>query len=206
MRGYVRSTGAYGRYGRGGELKFFDTAISDNIDLTGHVPATGGQLNLVPQGTQESQRIGRKIIIRSLRLRFVSRITSAALVGGAGTVTIFVVQDKQTNGAAASVTSVLTGTNTTTDMPNLNEVNRFNILKKFTFTLNSTAGIAGAYQLGQKSFDFYKKCNIPIEFDSTTGAITEIRSNNLFLLVGVQEAAADDLINIVGTARIRYTD
>jgi len=57
----------------------------------------------------------------------------------------------------------------------------------------------------QEYIEWYSKCQIPLEFSSTTGAITEIRSNNLFLLAGCS-TGGDDLVNFLGTCRLRYSD
>jgi len=54
-------------------------------------------------------------------------------------------------------------------------------------------------------FEMYKKCNIPIEYSGTTGAITEIRSNNIFLLAS-SDGQADDLVTMVGNCRVRFSD
>ena len=72
MRGFYRKGGYYGKYNRKSrmlkELKFLDDkpAISSLV-----VPYTGVSANicLVKQGTGESQRIGRKIVARSIFFR-----------------------------------------------------------------------------------------------------------------------------------------
>ena len=54
-----------------------------------------------------------------------------------------------------------------------------------------------------KQFSFHKECNIPLEFDSTTGAITEIRSNNFGIMVLSQ---GGDRINMFSKVRVRFSD
>jgi len=55
------------------------------------------------------------------------------------------------------------------------------------------------------NIEFYKKINIDMDWDSTTGAITEIKSNNIFIIAGLDgPAEADDQWQIVGTARLRF--
>jgi len=80
---------------------------------------------------------------------------------------------------------------------------RFTILKKWQVPFSVQAGVSTAFGRVIKSINLYKKLNLPVEYSSTTGAITEIRSNNLFLLAG---AADDDLISCQGFTRIRYSD
>jgi len=203
--GYVRTGGYYGRFsGTGAELKFFDTTNAFAFDATGEVPATG-QLNLIPQGVTESTRVGRKCVIKSIQMRGIVLLQPAAAAVSASTAYLYVVLDKQCNGAAAAATDVLTGTNFSQAFHNLSNSQRFVVLKKMKWTLQPSAGVTTAYNNVARSYDWYKKCNIPLEFSSTTGAITEIRSNNIFLLAG-SDGQTDDLINLAGTCRVRFSD
>lgn len=206
QRGYDRSGGFYGRFsGPGAEYKFFDTSISAPMDATGEVPATGGQLVLIPQGVTESTRVGRKACIKSIQLKGNVVFAPAASANAASTAFLYLIQDTQCNGAAAAVTDVLTNANISVGLINLANSQRFRILKKWKWSMNSTAGATTAYNNVVKTMEWYKKVNIPIEYSSTTGAITEIRSNNLFLLAG-SDQASDDLITYAGTCRVRFSD
>lgn len=204
--GYTRTSGYYGRFaGRNAELKFFDTTLSFNIDQTGEVPATG-QLVLIPQGVTESTRVGRKCVIKSIYIKATMSFAPGAGTTTAGTGCMVLVQDTQCNGAAAAVTDVYTGTNIPVAMHNLSNSQRFKVLKVFKYSFNPQAGVSTAWANITRNFSYYKKCNIPLEFSSTTGAITEIRSNNLFLIAGTEFAAMDDLIGVSGTCRVRFSD
>jgi len=206
--GLVRLGGNYGRYGVSArqqglkpELKFFDTALSFNFDTTGEVPATG-QIALIPQGDTESTRDGRLAVIKSIQIRGNAYFAAGASANGANLAFLYVVLDTQTNGAAAAITDVFTGTNLSTAMLNLNNSGRFRILKKIAMKFVSQAGVTTAYNDNVQQVEFYKRCNIPMDWSSTTGAITEIRSNNVFLCAGA--AQADDLVAFAGTARVRF--
>ena len=113
--------------------------------------------------------------------------------------------DKQANGAAAAVTDVFTSANLASAMHNLSNSQRFVVLKKMKFTMGPMAGATTAYNNSTRTFEMFKKCNIPLEFSSTTGAITELRSNNVFLLAGTDQLS-DDLISVAGTCRVRFSD
>lgn len=201
--GFTRTGGFYGRFGRGGELKFFDTALSFNIDATGEVPATG-QLCLIPQGVTESTRVGRKCVLKSIEMKLDALHVPAAAANSATVSAIYLVLDKQCNGAAATAADVFTGTNFPIALRNLSNSERFVILRKFVWAQNSAAGVTTAYNNVVRHFELYKKLNIPLEFSSTTGALTEIRSNNLFLLAGSDPL--DDLVQVVGNCRVRFSD
>ncbi len=208
--GRDRVGGFYGRYsGRSGGQKFLDPALTFDFDQTLEVPATG-QLVLIPQGVTESERVGRKCTIRSVQIRGVINHTPGASALSSGTAYLWLVQDLQANGAAAAASGnggVMTTTAAQTAHINLSESSRFRILKKWAIDMAPAAGATTAFNNTTKHIEFYKKCTVPLEFSSTTGAIGEIRSNNLFLLAGSSGAGViDDLIKFSGSARVRFSD
>lgn len=186
------------------EKKYFDTALSFNLDATGEVPASG-QLCLIPQGTGESQRVGRKVTVTSIYINGAIGFAPGAGAISSDIATIYVVLDTQCNGAAAAVTDVLTGTNVVTAMVNMDNSARFRILKKFVIPMQSTAGVTTAYGQQYLPINWYSRCNIPLDYSADTGAIGEIRSNNIFLVAG-SFGATDDLMTVAGTCRLRYID
>lgn len=201
----VAQRAAYRRVPRPGELKFFDTAIDFQFDNTGEVPASG-QLNLIPQGVTQSTRIGRACTIKSLQLKARVLYTPTTDTVGAQNAYLYLVLDTQANGAAAAATAVLTSADFTVALTNLENSDRFKILKKWTWSLNAQAGVSAAYARTIRHLDYYKKLNTQIIFDSTaaTGAIATIRSNNIFLLAG--SSIGDDDTQFIGTCRLRFAD
>lgn len=207
--GYTRRVGNYGRYGVSArqagllpEKKFFDTTLSFSFDATGEVPATG-QLALIPQGDTESTRDGRKAVIESIQIRASVVASPTTATTFASTAHLYLVQDTQCNGAAAAATDVFTSTNFGQAMLNLNNSGRFRILKHWQHTFVPGAGVAAAYNQTRKQIEIFQKCNIPVDWSSTTGAITEIRSNNIFLLAGTANDSDDD-IALSGQCRLRF--
>lgn len=194
VRGYTRRAGFYGRYNMGGdsegELKFFDAAIDDAVI------APGGTINntidLIPQEVTESQRIGRKCTLKSIEMRYrinLPEVDAAATPSEGDVGRLIVYQDKQTNGAGAAVADLMAQV-TVNGFFNLVNKGRFKILIDRTHKLNY-AGLAsdGAAVVSQANVEEFhkwtKRVNIPLEFDSTTGAITEMRSNHIgFLVIG----------------------
>lgn len=209
--GFTRTGGYYGRYAsaryrvaRSSELKFFDTTLGAAIDSTGEVLTTGGQLCLIPQGVTESTRIGRKCVIKNITIRGTFYINSLAAVSVGTALHMFVVLDKQCNGAAAAVTDVMTGTAFDVALRNLANSERFVVLKHFVLDVGAIAGVSTVWDQVCRSIMWNKKCNIPLEFSSTTGAITEIKSNNIFIMAGA--AFTDDVWAFQGKCRLRYSD
>lgn len=190
------------------EKKFWDTALSFAIDETGEVPATG-QLCLIPQGDTENTRDGRKCTVESVQIR-ARAIFAPGAASGATITHVYLIQDTQCNGAAAAAGDVfvnaanppVASTNFTSGMLNLTNSGRFRILKHWVHNWNSQAGVTTAYNNVEKQIEFFKKCKIPLQFSSTTGALTEIKSNNLFLMAG--NSGADDLVSWNGTCRLRF--
>lgn len=203
-RYYKRSTVARVRKALDIEKKFFDTNISFNIDATGEVPATG-QLCLIPQGVTEATRVGRKCTVKSIQARILMQYVPGADTVGCTTTYVYCVLDTQCNGAAAAITDVMTGNNLALALLNLDNSERFKILKKWIFKFQAAAGIQTAFGRDEQNIEWFKKCNIPLEFSSTTGAITELKSNNIFLIAG-SDTSTDDEVVCSGTVRLRFTD
>lgn len=204
--GVTRQSGYYGRYNnissRANEVKFFDTALNLAMPLTASI---GAQLNLIPQGTTQSTRIGRTAVIHSIQFRGVM-IHDPGAANTSNTAYMYIVQDTQCNGAAAGITDVLTSNAISTAMINLSNSKRFRILKRFVSPAHfgaADSGDANAIIPREYPIDYFKKCNIPIEFSSTTGAITEIASNNVFVCRG---GTSNNTGTFVGTCRIRFSD
>ncbi len=187
--GYDRTGGFYGRYAPArGELKFHD------VDLDDAVIATGGtvtpSINLIAQGITESTRVGRKCTIKSILWRYSINLVeqdAQATAASGDTIRVILFWDKQANGATATVTGILQSADYQS-FNNLANSQRFRVLHDKTRTINfqtlasDGAGVVSSADV-LRDYTFFKKCDIPIEFSDTTGAITEIRSNNLGVLL-----------------------
>lgn len=209
QKGYVRREGNYGRYRKDGELKYLDgTFDKTDIDIGGDINAS---INLIPQGTTQSERIGRKVVIKKIILKYKIILNESDSSTTTNDYLRWIVyQDKQCNGATATAANILAliGGHGVLSNRNLTESGRFIILKDIKTAITSEASIYQEVATNlvnmekEKWEEHYIECNIPVEFDSTTGAITEIRSNNIgYLLI-----SANGLLDVISTFRIRYTD
>lgn len=206
--GLTRVTGYYGRYNvaGGGEKKFFDTAYNGVAFATTGTITTS--VNLIPQGVTESTRVGRKCVITSINIKGMILLPSSTDVDNASDIArVIVYLDKQANGAAASVTDILE-TASFSSYLNLANSQRFKILSNQVFSLNSCAGGYDGTNITSfavlRDYSFSKKCNLPLEFSNTTGAITELRSNNIgMLLISATTGVGTSLF---ATARVRFSD
>ncbi len=211
--GVTRVGGYYGRYAYGGpdgELKFHDVDVDDATVAIGGTIQNTGSINLIPQGITEKTRVGRKCNIRSIGWRYQLELTEqidGATPPQCDVVRVILYLDKQANGATATVSGILESDDYQS-FNNLANSQRFRILLDKTHSLSrrtlSATQNADTFDSAQVFFNYqyFKKCNIPLEFDSTAGAITEIRSNNLgVLLVGLNGVAA-----FVSKFRLRFSD
>lgn len=191
-----------------GEKKFFDTAFAETI-----VASTGAitnlSLNLIPQGVTESTRIGRKCTVKSVHLHGEFKFPNSAVAGStADRMRLIVYQDKQANGATATVADILDSTVGTVidSFRNLSETGRISILHEQSCDLSAQSGGApnGVENFGEvkKTFKINKVLNMPLEFSAGTGAIAEIRSNN----IGVLAVTEAGLMTLQYTARVRFSD
>lgn len=204
--GYTRTAGYYGRFNGGAnrdkgtaqEKKFFDVNINAAFPTVGASPSLHqDSLNKIPQGDTEDTRDGRQCVVNSLEFNGVIHWVPAATEDGAhqsNVVELWLVLDKQCNGASAAVTDVFDGgsSNAWYQFRELSNSKRFRIIKHWKWNFNALSGgtyynaagitIASNWGAQSKKFQWFKKCNIPLEFSTgVTGAITTIKSNNLCL-------------------------
>lgn len=205
--GYTRTGGYYGRYQpvslANSELKFFDSTFSST-----NVPSAGSivldSLHKVPSGTGESQRVGRKIVVKAINIKMVTTLQEQTFTNTTDDGLRYIVyMDKQCNGQAAAVTDILE-TATYLSFNNLSNKNRFTILMDKYVDIHATAAGGSTFQSGKVAMThtWYKKLSFPVEFNSTTGAISEIRSMNVGVLIISDNARVDCNAQI----RVRYLD
>ncbi len=211
--GYTRSAGNYGRYrGLGAELKFHDVDLDDAV-----VASAGGitdSINKIAQDTTEKTRVGRKCTIKKIGWRYNYTLPEQDAVAdpAAGDVLRMILyHDTQANGATAGIGGSTGGTLLVAAdyqaFNNLTNSGRFKVLMDRTVSINyQTTASDGAGVVSQSSVirsgSFYKSCNIPLEFDAAAGAITEIRSNNL----GVLLIRKNGICGFASKFRLRFTD
>ncbi len=200
--GYQRTTGFYGRFaGAGAEQKFFDEAKAQTTCATGGT-VLDDSLNEVPQGTTESERIGRKIVVKSLQMHGEFALPGAtAAANMTDRVRCIVYLDKQANGGAATVLNILQSADIDS-FYNLENQGRFRILMDKMQDFNATSSFGATLQSAPmlKTWKLSRKLNFPIEMSGTAGAITEMRSNNIGV-IGISESG---LAQVQYQSRIRY--
>ena len=180
------------------ECKFFDSPITCTT-----APAnfwqqvdSGAILSGIVQGTGPSQRIGRKIKVVGLIIRCAFDIAPTAWV-------LDVVRDKQCNGAQATAAQVYTLPFEFTSLPSPFEETRFQFIKRFQQQnfVNVAPGAATA-QMVSKAL----KCNFTAEYNATTGAVTDLTSDNIQVYMNTLNTTAAAIANVRSVIRVLYTD
>ncbi len=197
------------------ELKFHDVIVNVN-DISSDGQIGKDSVNLIAQGTSESQRIGRKVTLKHIAYRYsyhMDRKQDQTSIVNGQVVRLILYIDKQANGATAAVTDILEeATDNYLSFLNLANKGRFVILMDrshdlnyYTMTVIDNAGVPNysSQKIIKIADEFQTDLDLPINFNSTAGAITEITSNNIGLLFTSTDF---NTLDIESRVRIRFTD
>ena len=194
---------------------------------------SGSLLTYLKQGTNANQRIGRKVTLKSIKVQGV--VQSCEDIQTDMVVCVWLILDKQANGTIFTAADVFGHPGATADDGQIPvsqvqdgpliittnyliaNTQRFTVLGKKYVTLRNqipyTTNLDGQKGGAQGMFTFYKKVNMQIEYGGPTGAIGEIKSNNIQLIIagtGDMNLAfnTDNAPNYVcyGNTMLRYTD
>lgn len=196
-------TGGWANPTRGGELKFKDTNISFNTPIAGTgkeftPPGSTNLLNGLVPGSSAEQRIGRKVIIKSVLIRYAVSLADTST--GGSPIRMMVFYDKQANAAYPAVTDMLLA-DAFTSQNNLSNRDRFvtifDLITDPVCTANNQT-VAGT---------LYKSVNLETMFNAgNAGTIGDITSGSIYIIaaqVGTVKAAPP-IITV--NCRVRYTD
>lgn len=188
-----------------GELKFIDQTLNlDPISSTGNVAT----LALVVQGVDEEERIGRKITFQSIQWNYrllLDGVLELATPRDGEEVRCIIFVDKQANGIGVMVDDIL-ATTQFDSFTNLHNEERFDIIYDVTHTLNYTGLTWNANGFSQSDVridtQISLNVNVPIEYSGAAGVLSNVRSNNLKVLL----ISASNRGVLRSKFRFRYTD
>lgn len=204
-----------GFYNRRPEIKRVDVA-ADNVFSTTPIFQT---LNFLTIGSDDFQRIGREIKLKSLDLTIAIR-DNRVQSNATDYLRYLVVYDRQTNGAVPTIANILTsvdlaGATTSTVKAAYND----DLRSRFKILLDKPIGIPndtnnGATQAGQRSSGFFPtfvRHYIPLKglitrYQANNGAIGDISMGSLILVLYGQNAAAAANYSCNFTSRLSYFD
>jgi len=196
------------------ELKVFDVAPATyNVNTTGIVQA----ICMPTLGSDMNNRIGRKIELRTFQCKGWICIANAQAQPptvsevAAQCCRFMLVWDTQPNGAIAAITDILQ-TATPASMLNLNNRDRFRILKDKMFALDpflfdtATSKASATNQI--KCIKWFKKLSLETVFNATNGGtIADIASGALLAVwVGSQANGLNGPVDAAISYRVRYAD
>lgn len=203
------------------ERKWHDATFTLTPGSTGFIDSTSTLL--IPQGVADNNRIGRKIVIKSLMFRCElndrgrqdTDTVTPQIDQNVARLILYV--DKQANGAGAAVTDILQNA-TWMSYRNLDNEKRFDILyddfhviKSVPFFNNNATNDAIGAQGAEEFIKWSKKVDIPITYSGAAGALSERTEYNIgFLYILARAPTVNTDTAPVPTAyletRVRYVD
>lgn len=184
------------------ERKYTDTALSAyEVDATGSVTL----ISVIPQGASQSQRIGRRVELRSIEVRGQVNAKSTTTVSCGRMILVY---DRQPNKALAAVTDILESASYAAFKKDENK-NRFLILKDkaFKVTGNQTAGqINDSGEQYVKMFMKLPRGLITEYAAAGTGVIGDITTGALLVCFIGSTAAGTAAFQCQVGFRVRFDD
>lgn len=211
------------------EKKFHDTSAVFTTITSGGTLLKDSFVEIV-QGTGDQQRIGRQCFVKSLHISAIFKKTGSHQVLPPGSVydtssvvRLIVVLDKNNNGSSSyNLTDILNTSGSapiTTDFRELDNTNRFMVLRDDIFTLTSNvmyyyngADIAAVTNEVKEPKEYnFNKLNLKIDYNNTAGVLSNITGNNLLMWALVDEDPVSidtqkSVVECAWTARVRYVD
>jgi len=198
----ARTGGFWGTRRTVNELKAIDV---DPANYTVISTPSVTLLNGCAVGTEFTDRIGRKITMKSIFIR--GHLIPQDDTSGPNNNRLLVVYDKQTNGTAVVATDVLK-TAVPASQINLNNRDRFVILYDKCWVQGKVSNVATqSFASGPNCFKIklYRKLNLEVQYSGTTAAVSSIATGSVYMIWLSENVATDGAIAQLST-RIRFTD
>lgn len=183
-----------------GEWKFNDIAVNNTNQFT---TANAYGLNLIAQGTDANQRIGRDITMKRITWR-MQLVRASGGTASTAQYRIMLVYDKQTNGVAATYNDVTVSQGNVVYSAlqpiNLNWRERFVVLKDYHGVL-SQFDDTGMSKIIKGNW----KGSLPVRYQGAGGTIADVNTGALYLMV-VNDQATGAGMAFTFITRVRYVD
>jgi len=185
------------------ELKYVDTTTTIQ-DMTTTPVIT--LLNGCAPGTGSTNRIGRRILVKSVQLSGYANASTATVTAPCRWA---LVVDRQPNGVAFTFADCWDSAIADT-LRNPNNLQRFQIIHDTgVFGVIGSTQPAPAIAATSSSlvpFHLYKKLNIPVQFNSgTAGNVADIQTNAIFLVTWGSQAGLNGA-DFTSRIRVRFAD
>lgn len=204
------------------ETKFLDSAV-DAVTVNAAADASTGEkdptlgscLNSILQGNGESQRIGRKVTLKSVELDgVISAVGNADAADAPQQASYFIalVLDKQTNGVQMNSEDCFLNKGATallaaSPLRDMEFLSRFRVLKTvklraprpYAFTDGTGTGSISGFQIPWK---MRASLNIPVNFVAAAGGIGDIVDNSLHVIAWASSVELAPKISY--NSRVKY--
>lgn len=183
-------------------LKHFTNAIgSERFSTT---PVFTDLCYGITNGESDGKRIGNKIVIRQVMIRGHCTASTSTVLQ---TCRLVLIYDKQPNGALPAFTDIYNNAECNT-LPRVDISERFTFLKEWYFPISgyqtgtlTAAGVSSTYLIDE-TID----CYCPIMYGASTGAASDLKEGNLFLVqIGEYASSATNPIAVLNL-QVNYTD
>lgn len=173
------------------------TSATYNFDTTGSIAL----IATVGQGASVNQRVGKKILWKSIQMRGFAQAGSTATIND---VAMLIVYDARPTGSLPAITDILDSANSRS-MNNDANSGRFKILKRVDMVL---VGGSTLTESTYKDMDFYLDLKgRPAVFKAaTSGAIADISDGALYVVTVGSNATGSTAATMVAGFRTRFID
>jgi len=181
------------------EMKYFDVTLSNTTLAEDAQALLSGSLFAVTQGSAANQRLGNRIIVKSIEIRGHHGVNDAGSSGGGAFHHVAVLYDGQCNSATNYTVANVIDANYRIDV---NNAQRYTMLKHYYVPIDIDSYI-GVFRYRTKYMIWYRPCNIPVTF---TGTDNDPMDNNVLVIFGMYSIMGATPGVFVGSARIRFVD
>jgi len=186
------------------ECKMRDNLITwTNIPVAGQISttaATGCAFLDIPTGFTQIQRIGDSIVVRGIFFEGIFTANTEAAMNNASDVTIrlWAVLDRHPIGVAATFGGIFGGSGVATYRRAIGPTERYLVLKHWVIELKPY-GVSGAFSNVHKYINWMYKCEIPVKYSGSTGAMAEVRRYNFYLCYAAYGNTTADFSGVTRT-------
>lgn len=181
------------------EVKFIDNTVFTPPPANAN--STIIPINALGQGQDFNQRIGRKITMKSIQIRYqMNQILAPA--GIQLSTRVLIVYDRQPTGALPAVQDILTTQLTCNGYVNLNNRQRFWILMDKIHCMDT----AGPKSIMEKRFIRLGRKGVDATYNSVLGTIADISSGALYVIVQNGTPVLGNDMGLLMSTRVKYTD
>ncbi len=191
------------KYSTALEHKWRDSTIAASTPNRNETAPVISFVGGIGQGNGDEDRIGNQITIHSIAFKIAGR--PQAGTDAPVSYRIFLVYDRQTNGAAPIITDLLTSTTTPFSFNNMD--NRFRFKTLWTSGLFQLEHEASAS--GQELYwtEVFMNCHLPVQYGTTGANVGDIQTGSLHMVwISNAATAAANAHTFQLGLRVRFTD